>query len=293
MAGPGNSWFVTLTYNPRHLPAGAGLRLRDLQLFLKRLRRWYDEPGIRYLACGEYGDTPMDNFEWTRLGRPHYHLALFGARGMRLFEDRKLWKRTTKGHALYRSADLEHAWRCQRCGETLGHSYMGSLTFQSAAYVAGYVTKKLNGNPAQTHYRRVHGGTWWSVPREFAVMSRNPGLGYEFFYKHLDEIAGQDFVRLGDGKKFALPRYYDYLLASEGIEAFTDSVKAARREAAGAREDTPETRAARDATLRAKRAMSAPHEFDPAADAGTWYLPTVDVRREHWLQRPVPVVDSL
>ncbi len=63
-------WYVTLTYNRDHLPPGGNLVKKDLDDYLKRLRKstmftW------RYLACGEYGD---------KKNRPHYHLILFAER---------------------------------------------------------------------------------------------------------------------------------------------------------------------------------------------------------------------
>lgn len=69
--------FITLTYNPEHLPKNEHgyetLRKLDLQLFFKRLRSLLDNQSIphslRYLACGEYG---------SKTKRPHYHLLLWG-----------------------------------------------------------------------------------------------------------------------------------------------------------------------------------------------------------------------
>lgn len=69
--------FVTLTYNDDNLPTvvdketGAcvgTLVKRDLQLFMKRLRKRLGN-GIRFFAVGEYGSTTF---------RPHYHMLLFG-----------------------------------------------------------------------------------------------------------------------------------------------------------------------------------------------------------------------
>lgn len=75
------SSFVTLTYAPQYLPQNctsdgvyATLRKKDLQDFFKRLRSNYfykynEKLPLRYIACGEYGDT---------FGRPHYHVLFFG-----------------------------------------------------------------------------------------------------------------------------------------------------------------------------------------------------------------------
>ena len=70
--------FLTLTYNDEHLPKDKSVHKRDVQLFLKRLRKHFDkyEPDrkkLKYFCAAEYGETNM---------RPHYHMILFGV-GMR------------------------------------------------------------------------------------------------------------------------------------------------------------------------------------------------------------------
>ena len=65
---PTSAWFVTLTYDDGSLPDNGSLDPRDLQLFLKKLRRKHRRK-LRYYACGEYGDAS---------DRPHYHLVLYG-----------------------------------------------------------------------------------------------------------------------------------------------------------------------------------------------------------------------
>jgi len=61
-----SAFFLTLTYNDDHIPEGGNLSKRDLQLWIKRLRKV--NKGIRYFAVGEYG---------TQFTRPHYHVVLF------------------------------------------------------------------------------------------------------------------------------------------------------------------------------------------------------------------------
>lgn len=60
--------YVTLTYSDENLPQGNNLNYRDVQLFLKRVRK---ATGIRfrYFCCGEYGSKTF---------RPHYHMIIFG-----------------------------------------------------------------------------------------------------------------------------------------------------------------------------------------------------------------------
>ena len=118
--------FITLTYSNEHLPFPPSLDHRHFQLFMKRFRKEFK---LRYYMCGEYGD---------KFFRPHFHACLFG---VDFKEDRVLVKRSPSGHDLYRSPTLERFW-------TFGQSAIGDLTFESAAYVARYVTKKITGDLA-------------------------------------------------------------------------------------------------------------------------------------------------
>lgn len=66
--------FLTLTYNDDNLPPD-GVSVRDVQLFLKRLRRYLEYhfpnmPLFRYMAFSEYAPD--------RTRRAHYHLIIFG-----------------------------------------------------------------------------------------------------------------------------------------------------------------------------------------------------------------------
>lgn len=58
------TYAVTLTYRD-DVPNAAVLVYRDVQSFLKRLRKKYD---VRYIVAGEYG---------TKKGRAHWHIILF------------------------------------------------------------------------------------------------------------------------------------------------------------------------------------------------------------------------
>jgi len=185
------SCFLTLTYADENLPAGGSLHYPDFQKFLKRVRRALGK--VRFYMCGEYGDA---------LDRPHYHCLLFG---VDFSEDRYVWKRKHYG-ALYRSPLLERLW-------SLGHSEIGQVNFDSAAYVARYVMKKITGDLAPEHYKRVDqetGEVFMLVP-EFTHMSLKPGIGAGFFHKFASDIYPGDFV-VSRAKKVKPPRYYDVLL---------------------------------------------------------------------------------
>lgn len=130
--------FVTLTYKdapPELIP-------RDMQLFIKRLRKLHVSP-LRYFGMGEYGE---------KLGRPHYHLAIFGL-------------------SILDAQMVQDAWSLDN--EPLGFVHVGDLNQKSAQYIAGYTIKKLGGQTEGKH-------------PEFARMSR--GLGREAIGPMADAI---------------------------------------------------------------------------------------------------------
>lgn len=195
-----HSVFVTLTYSDEHL-GSLSLVYRDFQNFMRRLRR--AKPGVRFYAAGEYGE----DFE-----RPHFHALLFGC----FFEDRQFHKELDSGFRLYRSAQLERLW-------PFGFSSVGDVTFESAAYVARYVMKKVTGRAAEQHYEFVDIGSGEVSQRraEFNRMSLKPGIGAGWFKKFGNEVFPEDFVVI-NGMKFSPPKYYDKLLGKMDPAALED-----------------------------------------------------------------------
>lgn len=150
--------FLTVTYSDENLPDDLSVTPRALQLFIKRLRKAYPSP-IRYFACGEYGD---------QYGRPHYHLALFGHENCR------------RGITRFTRDDRPCCDVCSRTQQAwgLGTIKHGTLTEQSAEYVAGYINKKMTkDDDPRLEGRRP----------EFARMSLRPAVG--LFMMH--ELASQ------------------------------------------------------------------------------------------------------
>lgn len=74
---------------------------RDCQLFMKRLREYYDRKkdiqGIKYLITAEYG---------KRTGRAHYHALLFNVS----FDDLIPYKKSKRGNQIYKSPTLTRLW---------------------------------------------------------------------------------------------------------------------------------------------------------------------------------------
>lgn len=190
--------FITLTYDEEHLPQGGTLVKADFQKFMKRLRSDNEGKTIRFFACGEYGD---------RLGRPHYHACLFGHG----FQDKSVAKKE-RGFCYYRSDSLQKLW-------PFGQSMIGDVTFESAAYVARYCLKKINGENAGKHY----GG---KLP-EFTLMSRRPGIGRPWIDKWMSDVYPADSV-IVRGMEAKPSRYYDNVVA-DGNPELMEMVKDRRK----------------------------------------------------------------
>ena len=205
------SCFITLTYDPEHVPRDGSLNKRHFQLFIKRLRKVLKGKKIRYFHCGEYGET---------LGRPHYHACLFNYDP----EDKKLFS-IAGGTRLYISELLTKVW-----GN--GFVTVGEVTFESAAYVARYITKKITGDKAEEHYKG-------RLP-EYTTMSRRPGIGKEWFEKYTNDVYPKDFIMVRE-QKVQAPKYYDKLYEHSNPSEFA-LIKGRRKRTAkeNALDNTPE-----------------------------------------------------
>ena len=175
--------FITLTYDDDHLPPKQDyydletgecfsglinpLVKKDLQLFMKRLRKRLEPKKVRFFACGEYGETTH---------RPHYHIILFGED---FSYDRVFYKNNAQGQPLYNSPTLSDLWN-------YGFSVTANVTWDTCAYVARYVTKKIQGDDNKFYEK-------YNIPREFTVMSRKPGIGRQYYDDHKEKIYNQDF----------------------------------------------------------------------------------------------------
>lgn len=232
-----HSVFLTLTYNDNNMSESGSLEYRDFQLFMKRLRKL--KGSVRFYMCGEYGE---DNF------RPHFHACLFNC----FFEDREVYKLLPSGSSLYTSKILESLW-------PYGFSSIGDVTFESAAYVARYVMKKITGPMAEDHYRRyssVTGEVFDLVP-EFTHMSLKPGIGAAWFAKYRKEVYGNSLDRVVvNGHEQKPPRYYDNLLKA-ATDFQSDMTEFLRYERGlRSRDDsTPERLAVREKVARARLAF--------------------------------------
>lgn len=183
--------FLTLTYDDEHLPYGGTLIKKHFQDFMKRLRRKFGGRKIQYYHCGEYGDK-------TR--RPHYHALLFGLD----FSDKLRHKTTPRGDTVFTSEALSKLWG-------MGFCTVGAVTFESAAYTARYVLKKVGGrDKTEGHYRVTVADTGEVVELlpEYVTMSLKPTIGKNWYRDFSSDVYPDDFVVVR-GKRMKPPKYYD------------------------------------------------------------------------------------
>lgn len=182
--------FLTLTYNNKHLPEDGSVSKKEMQAFMKKLRRKIEPKQVKFYLCGEYGD---------KLERPHYHVLLFGFdfvdKELHHVSDPKKKNRFSTGsmYQVYKSKLLSEIW-------TKGFSSVGDVSLESAGYVARYIGKKIGGERAKGHYK--------GKEPEFALMSRNPGIGASWIKKYFWDVYPKDFYTI-DGRKFKPPRFFD------------------------------------------------------------------------------------
>lgn len=236
-----DNWFLTLTYNDDHLPEKRvlcdengdalcdengevfyspynSLYRRDVQRFMKNLRKRIYPEKVRFYGCGEYG---------TKFGRPHYHLILFGLK----LDDLQPISISPLGHKYYTSEIIKSCWVTEKeegkKPESLGFHKIGACTFETCAYVARYVTKKHKGIDSDVYKKLCY-------EPEFTMMSRKPGIGFQYYEDNKIKIYENQeiFLSLRDGvKRVRPPVYYDRLYDIDYPSDYA-GIKAHRKELA-------------------------------------------------------------
>lgn len=212
-----SAYFLTLTYNPEHVPTvyysdentgeayeALSLRKRHFQLFMKRLRKAFPDQKLRFFACGEYGGKTQ---------RPHYHAIIFG---LKLPDgDLKPYGRNRLNDPYFTSEKVQRAWSIYHPPDNLhpdgwydpiGFALVANVTWETCAYVARYVTKKLSGKAAD--FYKMH-----NIEPEFSLMSRKPGIGRQYYDDHPDAM-DFEYINISTpkgGRKFTPPKYFDRL----------------------------------------------------------------------------------
>lgn len=216
--------FITLTYEDKYLPEHGDLDKKAFPKFMKRLRKAYPQK-IKFFHCGEYGsicihgravtdekaaETELERCDYCNVGRPHYHAILFNID----FRDRvPVGKRN--GVVYYTSPTLQKFWK-------FGHVQVGDCNYQSAAYVARYCIKKVNGKAQEDWYTRIdpETGEIAYLQPEYITMSRGGrtgrGIAYDWYKEFKDDLFPSDEVPVpGQGVFKKVPRYYEEIYKSE------------------------------------------------------------------------------
>lgn len=120
--------FITLTYkNVR--PNKNQLNKKELQNFIKRLRKHIEPEKIKIFTSGEYGETK---------GRPHYHLIILGYQP----KDLKYLGISNRGNKYYDSEEVKKIWG------------LGRITVQRFSYEEiGYIALYLDTNGKYIDYK--------------------------------------------------------------------------------------------------------------------------------------------
>lgn len=185
--------FLTLTYNNKNLPLNNTLVKKDVQDFIKRLRKYYSDVKIKYFAVGEYGDKKF---------RPHYHLIVYGLKAP---ENKKNSLKNFK-YGLFLA---EKIWK-------KGYCYVGYVNSQCIAYVSKYILKFFVKNISQEQLENAG-----MIP-PFSLKST--GIGLSWLLDHLDQVVrdlkNNKTVKLFKGRT-SYPRYYRKKLIEFGY--FSDT----------------------------------------------------------------------
>lgn len=233
-------YFLTLTYDDNYVPVSytpdpetgealpvLTLRRRDIQLFVKRLRKRLEPDKIRVFYCGEYG---------PRTFRPHYHMIVFGLRLCDLVP----YGKGEAGFMYYQSNFLTSVWSERKAPPRhgsvtplsadpdyfctpYGRLLVSPASWNTFAYVARYTVKKLYGAEARAY-------EVLNIEPPFLGMSTDPGIGKQWYLDH-PEYKDFEYISVKTpqgGKKFRPPHYFDTLYDAEEPEKM-EEIKAARK----------------------------------------------------------------
>lgn len=211
--------FLTLTYDDEHLPTRVikdfvdplngevkdltvhSLVKEDMQKFMKSLRDAYGYEKLRFFGCGEYGSVSC---------RPHLHIIIFGLK----LDDLKVYKTIKQGDeyiTYYNSKFIDKIWK-------KGFTVIAPATWETVAYTARYVTKKLNGDMADFY-------KWYGIEPEFVLMSRKPGIGYKYFEDNMQHIFDTNNIvisNLKGSRQIKPPRYFKKALEKIDPDWYND-----------------------------------------------------------------------
>lgn len=204
-----SAYFLTLTYDDKNIPhiwdgdtptGQTTLDKKHLSNFHQSIKRKQ-----KRLLKKSYNDWKIRYFSVGEYGsktlRPHYHSAIYNVRPEILDAvvlENEVWGK--------------------------GRIHVGTITDGSANYVAKYM---IDRNMIEEKEKEKG----WQKP--FTVMSRNPGLGYDYVKHNATWHKGKDLYNpdnfrlymIQNGYKKPLPRYYKNIFFKQIDEKFQDVMK--------------------------------------------------------------------
>lgn len=197
--------FVTLTYDDNHIPYNENgfvtLRKKDVQLFLKNLRRnmqyHNDNIPFKVLYSGEYGDgSHAKNGVSTR--RPHYHIAFLGLSETQIKKyTRKLW--------------------------SYGLCDVGPLSSGGLRYICKYMNKACPDKDVK-ELREI-------AEVENPFICHSIGLGKKWIENNLQKIVDDEFCFNLNGKHYMFPKYVmQFVTNHTGVDYHPFVIKFLNRE---------------------------------------------------------------
>lgn len=188
-------WFLTLTYHERFVKRVGGgrlsLRFRDVQLFLKKLRKakYY----AKYICVGEYG---------AETKRPHYHMLLWTDCPVNGLE--KFWSTKT--------------------GLCLGRIHVGSLSMRSAMYTLKYIIQPKQKEENGIEKTRAQ----FSKGIGLAYLSKSVYEYHTFDYDAPNFTSYVDGAQVALPRYYRYKIFTKYQLAREGHRVKWQSIKKRR-----------------------------------------------------------------
>lgn len=155
----------------------------------------------------------------------HYHAIVFGIsladlerldkKPLKIVKKKKLKYSdgTVKMSVVYTSSWLQDRWsiyhKDTKTYDPIGFVSIGEVTWETCAYVARYVQKKVFGG-------KTYLQDFYECEPEFSVMSRRPGIGFFFPIDHPD-VFDYNKIRLKDcPKDINIPsRFLDLLISDD------------------------------------------------------------------------------
>lgn len=184
--------FITLTYDDAHLPhdnsGNPCVCKRDVQLFLKRLRKHFG-PGLRHFLNSEYGPTT---------GRPHYHAIIYNL-PLSIFDNSRVCMRIWNGKKsrFYLNDTITALW-----GN--GDVEFSEVTKERCGYCAKYFVSRQD---VPEDYRP-----------NFSLISKGRrsvdgigGIGFRYSQQIANKVryfGSCSMLSPSSGRPVALPRYY-------------------------------------------------------------------------------------